>query len=828
MPIGGILLTPSCTLFCLYIDDSTQSNDSPSSSFQNKSKATAVDPDDPAKRSLEGALRKLAVLVPYTASLQLAVDENERQVLMQLYELIEELIKEVYESLQWNFDEWSNGDNPGLYQLGKKVGSSATSRKIRVKKWQKEKASRERIRLGPGMEELLKLIGTSFIEKIKGLNLLSLYYNPERVKELDNVILPQCGEIIHACVFETHNPGGVGEMLFWMPTPEIRAAVNMTLMNATFVANEQKIDRIMGRVTGAFNIDTWITYTTKLEDLATEENDSVLSILPVQHQEKHVSNHLCNFMVGSGRLVGTVNAVETSSHFDYVEEKIREVDSVIIDESLTSEERRHSVSELVFDMQRHKVSDMDEPVNNWVHGSKYSPYYPPSDDVHAGCWQERYTEIVATRPTTNLLLAKHESVDIVSSHPLTFKWFKSQFPEDRIYLASRSDAPYFLEGKSGHALLVTRSHFPIHAVPDAVDRDQRIVTTSDLLFLKSFFCKYEWVPQEEMDLSRRIYQTFLMNIIGRPGDLDNADNSIRFAVHRCLPVGMYQGGVPHLFPSVQSVLLMDYHVILHFLYGLGDDKFHQFFGCLANPHYNVESGTPISNAYCGGYPEIFSKAASPCGRLFTPPNPPECIGAHTPGHGLSKLIVCRVCAQKKKVKESYEFEALKGIKKPTAENEARLEVVSANQQRIANQVNNGNTSLLRHNPTVDYSAMLDRRLQEVVASGEPFFVMCGGNAVPDNPTTADGSPFVLPTDGTVIRFEERKKRRKKNKKTKKWEYYSDNTTHETVFRVKDFIWITFGGLQSRCRPEHSGTKKQNRNKVLHFPGHTAVHDNKVS
>ena len=62
-------------------------------------------------------------------------------------------------------------------------------------------------------------------------------------------------------------------------------------------------------------------------------------------------------------------------------------------------------------------------------------------------------------------------------------------------MAARTDDPYFLEGRSGHALLVTRSHFPIHAVPEAVDRDQQRDTVSDLLFLKTFFHKYDWVPQ---------------------------------------------------------------------------------------------------------------------------------------------------------------------------------------------------------------------------------------------------------------------------------------------------------------------------------------------
>lgn len=137
----------------------------------------------------------------------------------------------------------------------------------------------------------------------------------------------------------------------------------------------------------------------------------------------------------------------------------------------------------------------------------------------------------------------------MSSHSLTSNWFKLQFPEERIYMAARSDAPYFLEGQSGHALLVTRSHFPIHAVPEAVDREQRCITTSDLLFLKSLFHKYEWVPRQEMDLSRRIYQTFLMNLVGRLGDFEDADSSIRFAVHRCLPVGMYRVVVSHTFSN---------------------------------------------------------------------------------------------------------------------------------------------------------------------------------------------------------------------------------------------------------------------------------------
>ena len=383
-------------------------------------------------------------------------------------------------------------------------------------------------------------------------------------------------------------------------------------------------------------------------------------------------------------------------------------------------------------------------------------------------------------------------------------------------MAARTDAPYFLEGKSGHALLVTRSHFPIHAVPEAVDRDQRCITTSDLLFLKSFFCKYDWVPQQEMEYSRRLYQTFLMNIIGRPGDLDNGDSSIRFAVHRCLPVGMYQGGVPHLFPSVQSVLRLEFHVMVHILWRLGNGKFDQFFGFLANPHYNVESGTPISTGICGGYPSIFGMAESPCGKEYTMTNPPDCIGAHIVGHGLSKLIVCKACAGRKNIKEAYEYEALKGIKKPTADNEARLEVVSANQSANQQQVTNrGNTTLNRHNPTADYSAMLDRRLQELVASGDPFFVMCRGTAN-DNKT--------------VIVFEERKKRRKKNKETNGWESYTESITHESIFRASDFVCITYGGLQSRCGPEHSGKgiKKQKRNKVLHFEGHKVVHDNTVS
>ena len=64
-------------------------------------------------------------------------------------------------------------------------------------------------------------------------------------------------------------------------------------------------------------------------------------------------------------------------------------------------------------------------------------------------------------------------------------------------MAARTDAPYFLEGKSGHALLVTRSHFPIHAVPEAVDRDQRCVTTSDLLFLK--FLSQVWLGTTTRD-----------------------------------------------------------------------------------------------------------------------------------------------------------------------------------------------------------------------------------------------------------------------------------------------------------------------------------------
>ena len=142
-----------------------------------------------------------------------------------------------------------------------------------------------------------------------------------------------------------------------------------------------------------------------------------------------------------------------------------------------------------------------------------------------------------------------------------------------------------------------------------------------------------------MDLSRKIYQTFLMNLVGRPGDFEDADNSIRFAVHRCLPVGMYRGGIPHLFQSVQSVLRMEFHVMVHILWRLGDGKFHQFFGCLANPHYNIESGTPISTGVCGGYPSIFGMAESPCGKEYTMTNPPDCIGAHIVGHGLSKLIV---------------------------------------------------------------------------------------------------------------------------------------------------------------------------------------------
>ena len=103
---------------------------------------------------------------------------------------------------------------------------------------------------------------------------------------------------------------------------------------------------------------------------------------------------------------------------------------------------------------------------------------------------------------------------------------------------------------------------------------------------------------------------------------------------------MYRGGIPHLFPSVQSVLRMEFHVIVHILWRLGNGKFHQFFGYLANPHYNIENGTPISTGSCGGYPDIFSMAASQCGKDYTSTNPPECIGAHIPGHGLSKLIVC--------------------------------------------------------------------------------------------------------------------------------------------------------------------------------------------
>ena len=190
----------------------------------------------------------------------------------------------------------------------------------------------------------------------------------------------------------------------------------------------------------------------------------------------------------------------------------------------------------------------------------------------------------------------------------------------------------------------------------------------------------------------------------------------------------------------------------------------------------------------------------------------------------------KACAGRKNIKEAYEYEALKGIESPSVDNVARLEVVLANQSANQQQVTNrGNATSNRHNPTVDYSAMLDRRLQELVASGDPFFVMCRGTANDNNPTV-DGSPFVVPEDKTAIVFEEQKKRRKKNKETNGWESYTETVTHRTVFRAADFVCITYGGLQSRCGPEHSGKgiKKQKRNKVLHFEGHKVVHDNTVS
>jgi len=134
-------------------------------------------------------------------------------------------------------------------------------------------------------------------------------------------------------------------------------------------------------------------------------------------------------------------------------------------------------------------------------------------------------------------------------------------------------------------------------------------------------------------------------------------------------VGLCVGGTPHCMSSLHNVTGLNFRAILHFREKMGEEMFNQFYSFFANRYCNMDHGSLLDNNTCPGLPAIGSLPPKSCGRVFSVDNPPNCLGAHTSGHGLKGMVVCEVC---KPSSAKYELEALRVLNNRTSEQEARL------------------------------------------------------------------------------------------------------------------------------------------------------------